>query len=397
MIPLYRPFYNHRELVAALRPGPARQEFESALAARAGARYGLTFAYGRAVLLAVLKALGITQAEVILPAYTCRVIARSVVASDNYPRFADIDLADYNMDLDALKSTLTPQTRAVVATHMYGYPADVDAIRAVVGDERVLIVEDSALGLHTLSAGGQGLRGDLGLYSLAPGKPLSTYEGGVMVTNSSQIYEKVRAYRDQELNQRLFKAQAKRWARLVASFVMFREGIYGLWHRQGAKSGLGPLTLRPANHLPEDIAMAWPNFQARVGLAQLQKLELMLAQRRELAALYDRELGDAPGLSKAPIIPGATYAYYTVRLPRRDELDFARRMFAQGVAVDQTYDYAVPNLKSFQPFAGGGEYPRAAQAAREVVNLPLYPGLSAASARYVAECARRALRGDLAG
>ena len=208
MIPFYRPYYNYLELAAALRPGRARCDLESAVAARAGARYGVAFAYGRVALMAAFKALGLTQAEVILPAYTCMVMGHAVVASGNHPIFVDIDLADYNMDIDALKRALTPRTRAVVATHMYGYPADVDAIRAAVGDERVIIVEDCAQSLHTLSSTGGGLRGDLGLFSFGPGKPISTFEGGILTTNSSDVYEKIKTYRDAEMNHPAFKAQA---------------------------------------------------------------------------------------------------------------------------------------------------------------------------------------------
>jgi perosamine synthetase len=392
MIPFYRPAYNHLELVAALRPGPARREFESAIAAHAGARYAITFAYGHVGLIAAFKVLGLTQAEVILPAYTCIVMARAVVASGNRPVFVDIDLADYNMDVSVLKRALTPQTRAVVATHMYGYPTDVDAIRATVGDERIIIVEDSALSLHTLSAGGGGLRGDLGLFSLGIGKPISTFKGGVIVTNSSDLYEKIKAYRDKELNQSFFRTRAKRWLWLLASYLAFREGIYGLWHRAPAKLSRNVgLENLPPGYVPGDIALAYPDFQARVGLVQLRKVDSMLAQRRALAELYDRELRNVPGLSPAPIIPGATYAYYTLRVNRRDEINFPGRMLAQSVATDQTYDYALPLLKPYRSYARG-EYPRAAQAAREVVNLPIYPGLSTASARYVAESTRRAFR-----
>lgn len=393
MIPFYRPYYNHMELMAVLRPGPARREFELAMAARAGVRYGLAFAYGHVGLIAAFKALGLTQAEVVLPAYTCLVMARAVVASGNRPTFVDIDLADYNVDVRALKRALTPQTRAVVATHMYGYPTDVDAIRAAVGDERVLIVEDSALSLHTLSSENGGLRGDLGLFSLGIGKPISTFKGGLLVTNSSHLYEKIRAYRDKELNQPLFKTQAKRWVWLLVSYLVFRGWIYGLWHRDQAKL-IRDVALEsnlPPGYVPGDVALAYPDFQARVGLVQLRKVDSMLAKRRALAELYDRELGNVPGLSLAPIIPGATYAYYTLRISQRDEINFPWRMFAQGVAVDRVFDYALPLLKPYHPYARG-EYPRAEQAAREVVNLPLYPGLSAASARHIAECTRRALQ-----
>jgi len=393
MIPFYRPYYDHLELVAALRPGPARRKFESAMAARAGARYGITFAYGHVGLIAAFKALGLTQAEVILPAYTCIVMARAVVASGNRPVFVDVDPADYNMDVGALKRALTPRTRAVVATHMYGYLTDVDAIRATVDDERIIIVEDSALSMHPLSSEGGGLRGDLGLFSFGAGKPISTFKGGALVTDSSDLYEKIRAYRDKEMNRPLFKTRAKRWVWLLASYLVFRGWIYGLWHRRRAQltGDVGPESNLPPGYTPGDITMAYPDFQARVGLVQLRKLDSMLAQRRDLAELYDRELRDVPGLSPAPIIPGATYSHYTLRVPRRDEINFPLRMLAQGVAVDQTYDYALPLLKPYRPYARG-EYPRAEQAAREVVNLPIYPGLSTASARYVTECTRRVLQ-----
>jgi perosamine synthetase len=393
MIPFYCPYYNHLELLAVLRPGPARREFESVMAARAGVRYGIAFAYGHVGLIAAFRALGLTEAEVILPAYTCIVMARAVVASGNRPTFVDIDLADYNMDVSALKRALTPRTRAVVATHMYGYPTDVDAIRAAVGDEGVIIVEDSALSLHTLSLEDGGLRGDLGLFSFGIGKPLSTFKGGLLVTNSYDLYEKIRAYRDKELNQPLFKTQAKRWAWLLASYLVFRGWVYGLWHRDWAKltRDVGPESNLPAGYVPGDMALAYPDFQARVGLVQLRKVDHILANRRALAELYDRELGNVPGLSPAPIIPGATYSHYTLRISRRDEINFLWRMFAQGVAVDQTFDYALPLLKPYRPYARG-EYPHAEQAAREVVNLPIYPGLGTASARYIAESTRRALQ-----
>lgn len=390
MIPYYRPYYNHLELLAALRPGPARHKFESAIAARAGVRYGVTFAYGRAGFVAALKALGLTEAEIILPAYTCLVMAHAVMASGNYPAFADINLTDYNMDIGALKRALTPQTRAVIATHMYGYPTDVDAIRAAVGDERIIIVEDCALGLHILSSESNGLRGDLGFFSFGAGKPISTYEGGGLVTHSSDLYKKIKAYRDREMNQSSFKAQARRWARFLVSYVMFRERTYGLLHQPKSIHKIRRKFNLPPNYLPNDIAMALPDFQARVGLVQLPKLDIILAKRRALARLYDQELQDCPGIHLPSLIDNASFTHYTVRVPKRDESGFEQRMLNRGVAIDRAYDYALPYLKPYRPFAQG-EYPRAAQAAREAVNLPCYPHLQEAQARYIAACVRDCL------
>lgn len=397
MIPFYRPYYDWSELLAALRPSAGRSELESAVAALVGAEYGIAFAYGRSGVIAALRALGLNQAEVILPAYTCEVMAKAVVASGNHPVFVDINLSDYNMDVGVLKGALTSKTGVVVATHLFGYPTDVDAIRAVVGDERVIIIEDCAQGLPVFSQGVNCLRGDLGLFSFGPGKLISTAQGGVIVTNSADLYAKIKSYRDIEMNRCSAKVWIKRWAWFLSSYLVFREWIYGLRHQYRFQRRAGPgsenrprfdLSFRP---MPDDVKVVYADFQARIGLAQLRKLDRMLASRRALAELYDRELRDVPGIDRAPIITGAAYAYYTLRIPRRDESNFPLRMLSQGVAVDQTFDYVLPLLEPYQPYAGGS-YPRAEQAARQVVNLPIYPELGAANARYVAECTRRALQ-----
>lgn len=395
MIPFYRPFYNWSELLAALRPGTGRSDFESALAARVGARYGIAFAYGRSGVIAFLKALGLTEAEVVLPAYNCEVMAKAVVASGNRPTFVDINLADYNMDISALKHALTSQTRVVVATHLYGYATDVDAIRATIGDERVIILEDCAQGLLTFSPGTSELRGDLALFSFGPHKTLCTVQGGVIVTNSFGLYEKIRTYRDEQMNQFSAKVWARRWVWLLASYFVFQEWIYGslYWYRYRTESinEVHPQIDSPPDVLPSDVAATYADFQARIGLAQLDKLDAIVAKRRALAQLYDQELRDVPAIHPAPLIDGATYSFYVLRVPRRDVIGFRKRMANCGINVDQSYDYVLPYLKPYQSFAREA-YPCALQAASEVVNLPNYPGLSLDDARFVAECVRHCIQ-----
>lgn len=394
MLPFYRPCFNYAELLAALRPGGGRAEFEAALAARVGAKYGVAFAYGRSAMMASLKALEFNQAEVIMPAYTCLVMAQAVVASGNKPAFVDIDLADYNMDVNAFKAVLTSQTRAIIATHLYGYPADIGAIRAALGSDRIMVIEDSAQALLTPFPGKVGLQGDIGLFSFGPNKQLSTIQGGVIVTNSFGLYEKIRTYRDREMSQVSLKVWAKRWTRLIVSYLIFNKPVYGLLQRAGLV-GWGShksdaLDAKVAE-MPGDYANAFLNFQGRIGLVQLSKLDTLLTRRRAMAELYDRELRDVPGLNPAPIIAGATYSQYTLRVSNRDKIDFPKRMSARGVSVDQTFDYVLPCLRSYQAYAKG-TYPCAEQAAHEVVNLPSYPDLTRKEIHYIAECVRRSVR-----
>jgi perosamine synthetase len=398
MIHPYRPNLDWSELLEVLRLGAGRSKFESALAAHVGARYGVVFAYGRSGIIAACKALDLTQAEVIMPAYTCRVVAEAVVTSGNRPVFVDIDFADYNMNIRAMKDALTSRTRAIIATHMYGYPADVEAIRAMVGDDRSVIIEDAALlGPLNAGSGGVGLRGDIAVFSFGHGKHLYTVDGGGVVTNSAVLYEKLKAYRDKEMNGLPWKIWAKRLVRLMNGYMMLSASLLDVLDRlnqtgpmRRARDKLGLAHIE----MPNDYATAFADFQGRVGLAQLRKFDSILASHRAWAEFYDRELQDIPGIRLAPIIAGATYASYTLRVERRDEIGFRQRIHAKGINIEEgtRFDYALPYMQPYRPYTKG-TYPHAAQAAREVVNLPNYAGLSATSARHIVKSIRESCSG----
>ncbi len=389
MIHQYRPYFDWHELLALLHPGAGRNEFEAAIARRVGARYALAFAYGRSGIVAACKALGLDQAEVIMPAYTCLVVAEAVVVSGNQPVFVDIDLADYNMDIGAIKDALTSRTRAIIATHMHGYPADLTAIRATADDDRIVIIEDAAL-LGPVT----GLQGDITIYSLSPGKHLYAVRGGILVTNSAELYEKLKAHQDREMNSLPWQVWAKRLARMVTGYMMLNASMFELWNRinqmgpmQRARNKLGLAQIE----MPGDYATAFADFQGRVGLAQLRKIDTILARHCAWAEYYDRELRDVPGISPAPIIAGATYSHYAARVERRDDIRFHQRMQVRGVEVGTAFNYALPYLKPYRPYAKG-KYPQAERAAREVVNLPNYAGLSATSAHHIVDTTRLVLQ-----
>lgn len=393
MIPTYRPYLNLVELIAALSIGRGRDQFETAVAARIGARYALAFAYGHSGLIGSLRALGLTNTEIILPAYTCTVMADAIIASGNCPVFVDIDLTDYNMDLSAMQTALTPQTRAIIATHMYGYPANVNAIREAAGNNR-LIIEDRALGLLTSTPGMTGVQGDLALFSFGPTKHLFTVQGGIIATNSAELYEKIKAYRDRTMAQMSPTLWVKRWLRLFASYLSFGQAVS--W--RGLRNKIRPATESisdpegtNASLVGDDYATAYTNFQARIGLSQFSKLEEVLTKRQHLVEFYDCALRDVPGLIPAPILPGATYSHYTIRVSGRDKIDFRQQMRARQIEVGQIYDRVLPFRDRFRQYAKDS-YPQTQRATAEVVNLPLYPGLSLAQAQYIVESVRHVLQ-----
>ncbi|MCL5959910.1 MAG: DegT/DnrJ/EryC1/StrS aminotransferase family protein [Chloroflexi bacterium] len=396
MIPFYRPYFDHSELLAAVLPGAGREAFESAVASALGARYAIAFSYARSALFAALKAMGFQEVEVVLPAFTCAVVAQAVVASGNQPAFADIDPSDFIMDIDSLKNAITPRTRAIVATHLYGYRADVDAIRAVAGDERIIVIEDRAQSLMPSASRSGELKGDIGLCSFGPNKQLSTVQGGVLVTNSADLFERIKTFREREMSRPSTRTRVKRSVRFLAGYLAFRSPMYEFLRgarRLAGKTRDDESEASSGRLLPDDYRVTYADFQARIGLAQLGKWCSIVAERRTLAELYHRALAHLPGITLPPIVRGATFAYYSVRVVGQDPTILCRRMLAQGVAVDRTYSYALPYVGAFRRYAQG-EYPCALQASREVVNLPIYPGLSTTKAQQVVAGVSHSLRSD---
>ena len=400
MIPRTRPDLGALEILSALCPGATRREFEEEVAIRAGAQYGLAFAYAHAGFFALLRALNLTQAEVILPAYTCKIMPEVVMATGNIPVFADIDLADYNMDLGALKSAITTKTRVIVATHMFGYPINVDAIREITNNGHIVIVEDAALmfpdSVHDLG----GLRGDVGLFSFGPGKPLFTIRGGVMITSDATLHERLRSYRDEQMGCLPSRECIKRWILLMAHYLLSRKLVYGATQPLGlSRNALHVLASRlrlsrkggrsSTALIPNDFSTRYTDFQARLGLVQLRKAGSIRSWRQTLARLYGEALHGVSGLTPAPVVDGASYSLYPIRVENRDAIDFIQKMRAKGIETGRVFN-ALSNLIRFRPYARDF-YPCAEQAGREAVSLPAHTDLTEKQTRYIAESIRQVL------
>jgi dTDP-4-amino-4,6-dideoxygalactose transaminase len=191
----YRPYFDSSDLLAVLRPGPAAASFECSIADLVGTRFGLLFSDGRVAFRAGLESLGIVGAEIVLPACTCPSMPKAVLASGNIPVFADVSPEDFCISPDAVKQVLTSKTRVVVPTHMLGYRSDSRSIRSQIGDRSIFLVEDYAQYLLPKEKMDRVFSGDFGIMSFSRGKALSMISGGVLVTNSEDIYEKVLAFR----------------------------------------------------------------------------------------------------------------------------------------------------------------------------------------------------------
>lgn len=237
--------------------------FEKEFAARMGARYALAVSSGTGALECAVAALSVGPGdEVILPAWTWHSTFTAVVRAGALPVFAEID-ESFNLDPDDIEGRITPQTKAIIAVHLQGNPADMDRILAIAGKHRLKVIEDCAQSVGGSYRGRPlGSLGDIGIYSHQLSKTITAGEGGSLVSNDPVLFE--RACR---------------------------------FHDVGNLSGphtrmLGDARLQPfvgANFRMNE-------FTGGVMLEQLRKIDRMIAAARANARLVYEGIRDLPGL-----------------------------------------------------------------------------------------------------
>ena len=179
--------------------GPRMVEFEAAVAEAAGVPHGIAVSSGTAGLHLCLCALGIDKGdEVILPSFTFIAAGNAVLYQRATPVFVDIDPTTLNLDPGRLEKVITPRTRAILVVHTFGHPADLDPILDVARKHGVAVIEDAceAIGAKYRGRGVGGI-GDLGVFGFYPNKPITTGEGGMVVTGDSRLAETIRGLRNQ--------------------------------------------------------------------------------------------------------------------------------------------------------------------------------------------------------
>lgn len=360
--------------------------FEREFSAMFGGGEGISFSYGRTALWAFFRSVGLEHAEVIVPAYTCVVVAHAVVLSGNVPRFVDVREPDYNMDLDALERAITPETGAVIATHLFGYPLDCDRLEDIVSNaearfgRKIWIVHDCA---HAFGAHWRGelvcQRRDVALFGLGISKLITSIFGGLILTRDGRNAARLRAWREANCQP---GGTVKGWQRRaylagigVAFSALAYPGVRWLeTHTPLLDSYTKAYHLDEEIHFPPDYREGLTAAEARVGRAQLARYGRIVQARLAHASFYDRALHGAPGVTRPPMAEGATYSHYTVRVESAARV--CARAERRHVQLGRVLDYAIPARPDYRRFAGSQEFPRARAFAATTVNLPVHADLT---------------------
>ena len=381
MIPRFNVPFGARELRALALP--ARHEvadFERSFAAKFGASDAIAFAYGRTAQWAFLEAVGVHDAEVVMPAYTCSVVAHAVALSGNTPVFVDISLDDYNPTPDRIADAITSRTRAVIATNTFGYSQDTSHLRAVVTDaenrfgHKIWLIQDCAHAFGATSGGELVANtGDVALFGLNVSKIISSIFGGMLTFNDAALAAQVRRWTERTLSSSgMLRELRQRAYGVAASAALSRSGVTLTQALLARTSMLDRWAT--AYHLddlvrfPPDYDRTMTRIGATIGVSQLGRYDRIIANRRDSAAAYASGLQMGSEAVMGPLRDGATYSHYVVRVPDREATVAEWRK--SGVQLGELIQYSVPHLSSYHgPNVAGFE--NSLRASRHLVNFPV--------------------------
>ena len=346
-------------------------EWENAFARYVGMRHAVAVGSGRQGMSAVLESLGLRRGdEVIIPAYTLKALLGIIQSLGLVPVPADIERNSFNIDPASVREKITPRTRVILATHIFGNPCDIERIVTIARERSIIVLEDCAHAAGSaIGARKAGTFGDAAFFSFETIKPINTYGGGMVVTDNDALAGRVRAVSGAGAQGR----QAFPFKKLISacceniflptplaflplyllSLPATSKAIYSFYRRSQRGSGR---------------RCVYTFYQSRIGIRKLAGLEQRIALRREKGELLKTLLPRS--VIPQQIRPGASanYYFFTALLP--SEASVARQaLLRHGIDAGVQAEIA-------DNCAGADSCPVMQDVFRRIIQLPLYEGIT---------------------
>lgn len=336
-----------------LTQGPTIERFEKAIADYLGTRYAVAFNSGTAALHGAMFAAGLSVDDSLITSpITFVATSNSLIYLGGKPAFVDIDMNTYCIDLEKIEDAITEKTKVIVPVDYAGYPVDLKRLREIADDYSLIIIEDAAHALGAKRYGKLvGLEADMTMFSFHPVKHITTAEGGIIVTNSYKYCEKLKIFRNHGITKNRKKLMKK---------------DEGSWYYEMQYLGY--------NYRITDL-------QCALGLSQLEKLDVFLKRRNEIATKYDSAFQTIPSLKipPHPPYPNSMHAYhiYPLFLRNFDRKLLFSKLKKRGISCQVHY---IP--VHWQPFYrerfgfNRGDFPVAEEFYEHELTIPLYPRMT---------------------
>lgn len=357
MIPVYRPFIgdNERAYVAEAvdstwisSKGKFLDRFEAEFPAFLGARHGVAACNGTVSLHLALAALGIGPGdEVIVPTFTYVASVNAITYTGAAPVFIDSEPEYWNMDPALLEGLITERTKAIEVVHLYGHPTDMDPVMEIARRHGIPVIEDAAEA-HGAKYRGQpvGTIGHAASFSFFGNKVITTGEGGMVVTNDDEFAQVCSHLRGQG----------------VSATKTYWHDVVGFNYRM-------------------------TNIAAAIGVAQLERVDDVLARKRRIADLYRERLEAVPGVTFQREAEWAEAVWWMVSILVDPSVrDLLMRFLAENGVETRPFFYPAHELPMY---AREESYPVAERLGASGINLPSFPELTEAEIDIVCDLVTR--------
>ena len=319
-------------------------EFEQGFARYCGTRYALTTSNGTTGLHLALAALGVGAGdEVIIPDLTFVATANAIAYTGATPVLADIDPDTLCLDPASVASRLSPRTRAIMPVHLYGHPADMDALRDIADGSGIAIIEDAAEA-HGAEYKGRrvGGLGTCGVFSFYGNKVITTGEGGMLTTNDHELYQRAKRLRDHAMS-----------------------------------------PVRRYFHEERGFNYRITNLQAALGVAQLERIDELLARRAEIMSWYSSEIATSDTIRLNRVRNWAKSAFWMICLEVDGFTEKRRDAFMLALRVRGIDSRPYFCTMSSMPMYRQAPLPMAARKAEIGLNLPSYFELTKSDVAHI--------------
>jgi len=344
--------------------GPKVDEFERKIAEYCGTKYAVAVSSGTAALHAACAVAGISPGdEAITTPITFPAIANAIVYCGGKPVFADVTEDTLNIDPYEIQKRLSSKTKAILPVDFAGHPADLDEIKAIAKEKELIIIEDAC---HALGAEYKGRKigslADMSVFSFHPVKHITTGEGGMIVTNNGEFYQKLKTFRH-----------------------------HGIVHKPDISPWYYEI-LQPGQNF------RITDFQCALGLSQMNKLDYFIQRRREIAARYNEAFSKMAEI----ITPAeedfvkAVYHIYVIQL-LEEKLRVGRKEIFEALRAENigvNVHYIPVHLHPFYQREFGykkGDYPRAERYYQRAITLPIFPQMGDGDTEDVIKAVRKVI------
>lgn len=323
--------------------GPQVTEFENLIKEKIGTKYAVTFNSGTSALHSLLLAHNINKGdEVIVPSFTFIATANSPLFVGAKPVFADIERETLGLDPESVNEMITAKTRAILPIHYGGCPCKIRELKEIAEDHDLIIIEDAAEAQGAKIGDEKvGTFGDSAVLSFCQNKIMTTGEGGAVVTDSEEVFERLN---------------------LIRSHGRLEHSNYFT-------------SLEPFDYVDLGFNFRMSNLTASLGIAQINKVDKMISMRRNNSMYLNKYLNDVNGIK--PITPPENYyqvyQLYTIIANNRDEL--MKHLADKGIMSKIYFDpvHLTHFYKNSMKYEC--ELPVTEELSKKVVTLPMYPTL----------------------